>query len=675
LETRSIPGPAEAATAQDVLSDYHAGQRTAERRLRLGSGVILFGQLFLLINFVVRLALLLKSASEIDRHPLNLLGVFFVGMFYDLVTASYIAVPMVLYLLVCPRAWFGRRWHRRVVAAAFFALLYLLWFGAVAEWLFWDEFGARFNFIAVDYLIYTTEVIGNIRESYSLPLIIGGVLAVAILSFWCLWRFSILSAWLDDQGGRVPERKWRTRFGSLAPFLLAPVLFTIFVNSRQVPSFGNAYNQELARNGIYSFFAAYRNNELNYDQFYNTLGLDEAFKRVRHLIASTNSSFTSTGNTDLTRFISNPGPEKRWNIIQITVESLSAEYLGAWGNTNGLTPNLDALAKESLFFTNFYATGTRTVRGMEALALSVPPTPGQSIVRRPHNEDLFSLGSVLRGRGYDTAFIYGGYGYFDNMNYFFSNNGYRIIDRASVAATNITFANVWGACDENVLSWSMAQADAAFARKQPFFQFVMTTSNHRPYTYPSGKIDIPSHTGREGGVKYTDYAIGQFIQQARTKPWFTSTLFVVVADHCAASAGRTDLPIKRYEIPLMIYNPTLVAPKNVGTLCSQIDYPPTVLGLLNWSYETRFFGKDILKMRPEDERAFIASYQKLGLMNREQLVVLKPVRKHDGYTYKRSTGELAELREDQSLIEDGIAYYETASYLFSHRLNGALNAQ
>jgi phosphoglycerol transferase MdoB-like AlkP superfamily enzyme len=673
LETRSIPGPAEAVAAQDLVSDYHAGQRAAERRLRLGSGVILFGQLFLLVNFIVRLALLLKSAGEIDCHPLNLLGVFLVGMFYDLVTASYIAVPMVLYLLACPRAWFGRRWHRRVLAAAFFAILYLLWFGAVAEWLFWDEFGARFNFIAVDYLIYTREVIGNIRESYSLPLVIAGVLAAAILSFWCLWRFSILCAWLDDQCGRISECKWRTRFGSLAPFLLAPVLFTIFLNGRQVPSFGNAYNQELARNGIYSFFAAYRENELNYDQFYNTLGLDEAFKRVRHLIASTNSSFTSTSNTDLTRFISNPGPEKRWNIIQITVESLSAEYLGAWGNTNGLTPNLDALAKESLFFTNFYATGTRTVRGMEALALSLPPTPGQSIVRRPHNEDLFSLGSVLRGRGYDTSFIYGGYGYFDNMNYFFSNNGYRIIDRTSVAATNITFANVWGACDENVLSWSMAQADAAFARKQPFFQFVMTTSNHRPYTYPSGKIDISSYTGREGGVKYTDYAIGQFIQQARSKPWFTNTLFVVVADHCAASAGRTDLPIKRYEIPLMIYNPTLVAAKNVGTLCSQIDYPPTVLGLLNWSYETRFFGKDILKMRPEDERAFIASYQKLGLMNRQQLAVLKPVRKHDAYTYQRSTGELAELREDRSLIEDGIAYYETASYLFSHRLNGALH--
>jgi phosphoglycerol transferase MdoB-like AlkP superfamily enzyme len=637
---------------------------------RLG-GVILFGSLFLSVSFLVRVALLLKSADDVDWSLLPLLCAFGIGVFYDFITASYFALPFIAYLCVCPGKWFTHRWHKRMLAGFYMFTLYSLFFFAIAEWLFWDEFGARFNFIAVDYLIYTTEVIGNIRESYPLPLILTGILIATLCCFFAMWRIPSLRQHLYNTGLAGTSR--RERFANLVPFILAPLVFTIFVSGSHIPDFKNIYNQELARNGPYSFFSAYRNNELNYEQFYQTSPKDEVFDRARQLISSEDSQFLSTNDADMMRKVVNPGPEKRWNVIQITVESLSADFMGVFGNTNNLTPNLDALANKSLFFTNFFATGTRTVRGMEALTLSLPPTPGQSIVRRPKNENLFTLGSVFRERGYDTSFIYGGYGYFDNMNYFFSRNGYRIIDRASVPSTNITFANVWGACDEDALNWSLKEADEAFAQEIPFFQFVMTTSNHRPFTYPEGRIDIPSGTGREGGVKYTDYAIGQFLEKASTKPWFTNTLFVVVADHCAASAGRTDLPIKRYEVPLMIYNPTLVSPKTVGTLCSQIDYPPTLLAMMNWTYMSRFFGKNILTMKPEDERAFIASYQSLGILDRNHLAILKPVREQKVYCYDRSTGNLTESEDDSEILANGIASYQAASYIFRHGLHGALD--
>jgi phosphoglycerol transferase MdoB-like AlkP superfamily enzyme len=122
----------------------------------------------------------------------------------------------------------------------------------------------------------------------------------------------------------------------------------------------------------------------------------------------------------------------------------------------------------------------------------------------------------------------------------------------------------------------------------------------------------------------------------------------------------------------LMYNPTLIEAKRIGTLCSQIDYPPTLLNLMNWSYRSRFFGKDILKMHPEEERAFIASYQKLGLMNRKKLAVLKPVRKRNVYTYEQATGDLTEIADD-ALAQDGIAYYQTASYIFAHGLHGAID--
>jgi phosphoglycerol transferase MdoB-like AlkP superfamily enzyme len=319
-------------------------------------------------------------------------------------------------------------------------------------------------------------------------------------------------------------------------------------------------------------------------------------------------------------------------------------------------------------FTNFYATGTRTVRGMEALALCVPPTPGQSIVRRPRNGDLFSVGALFQARGYDTAFVYSGYGYFDNMNAFFSANGYRVVDRATVAKSDITYATVWGACDEDLYRWTLREADAAYAAGRPFHHFVMTTSNHRPFGFPDGCIDLPGGT-RDAAVKYTDYAIGKLLEAAREKPWFTNTLFVIVGDHCASAAGKTALPIPGYHIPAFIWNPNLVAPRKLGTLCSQIDLLPTVFGLLDWSYNSRFYGRDILRMTPADERAFIATYQRLGYFRNGRLAILEPVKRQRMFTFEWPGAVTAPVENDPAFLAEAIAQYQTASWLFKHGLN------
>src|SRR5436190_16574162 len=593
-------------------------------------GVVLLYFLFLSVALLTRAILMAYSWKKVSAVPWTMLETYLCGLGYDLAAASVATIPLVLYLAFIPHRVFAHRVNRAFLAVFFFLGLDVLLFAAVAEWFFWAEFGARFNFIAVDYLIYTNEVIGNIRESYPLTLIFGGLFCANAILFFGFWKWAGLRTWLRNSAHDTAPFRSRIRWA--LGFLALPIVFAMVLNNRRVPEFGNTYNQELARNGLYSFAAAFRNNELSYDQFYDTVDTQEAFLRARKLVTTSNAHFISEDALDITRRIENEGEEKRWNVIQITVESLSAKYLGVFGNTVNLTPNLDALARDSLFFTHVYATGNRTVRGMEALTLSVPPTPGQSIVKRPRSENLFTLGSVFQSRGYDTAFIYGGFGYFDNMNYFFGHNGYKIVDRAAVPKAEITFANIWGACDEDTFRWAIREADASFARGKPFHHFIMTTSNHRPFTYPDGKVNLPSKTsGRRGGVQYTDYAIGEMIKTARTKPWFTNTIFVIVADHCAGSAGKTALPVKEYEIPLLIYNPLLVPAQKVEQVCSQIDLAPTILGLLNWSYTSRFFGKDIRKMPPSEERALIANYQKLGHLRADELQVLEPVRRQHFY--------------------------------------------
>lgn len=624
-------------------------------------GVVIFLLLFLAIAWVTRVLLLVKSAASVS-YDASLGAAFVLGAVFDFGAAILFATPLMLLLSVLPAGFFQRRWGRLAAYAGFLAALYLLLFGAVSEWVFWDEFSARFNFIAVDYLVYTKEVVGNIRESYPMPLIFAGLgvltLAVGVLVLRTGW----LQLWFS-----APPEPFRRRALAGAGWLVTAIGIGVGLDSEYLPGFANNYNRELAKNGVWSFVAAFRNNELDYDQFYPTLPIDDAFKRLHTKLACDRSELLTPGARDTLRFVRSEGPELRPNVIQITVESLSADFLSIFNRASGLMPNMEALAKKSLVFDRFYATGTRTDRGMEALTLGLPPTPGRSLVKRPYNENLFTLGSVFRSRGYDTAFIYSGYGYFDNMNYFFGNNGYRVIDRASVAKSDITFANTWGACDEDLYRWTMREADAAHAAGRRFHHFVMTTSNHRPFTYPEGRIDLPSKvSGRAGAVKYTDYAIGKFLRDAEAKPWFKDTVFVIVADHCASVAGKTALPVQNYHIPLIIYSPGgHIAPGHVPQLMSQVDYAPTLLGLLNWSYASRFYGWDV-RHALGDRRALMGNYQSVGLFKTDMLSVLMPVRRSVEYDCAEGTFL---LRERPAIFTDEtIAYYQTASYLYRHRL-------
>jgi phosphoglycerol transferase MdoB-like AlkP superfamily enzyme len=373
------------------------------------------------------------------------------------------------------------------------------------------------------------------------------------------------------------------------------------------------------------------------------------------------------GSDEIERLEPGRGGERRLNVVLVSVESLGAEYLGAYGDRRGLTPNLDRLARESLWFSKVYATGNRTVRGLEALALALPPTPGQSIVRRPNNEKLFSLGSVFEDKGYSVVFAYGGYGYFDNMTAFFDANDYRVIDRRNISPARVEFANVWGVADEHLYDQVIEEMDREKAARpeRPVFAHVMTTSNHRPYTYPAGRIDIPSGNGRAGAVKYSDYALGRLLERARTRSWFKDTVFVITADHGANARGTEQIPLNKYLIPVLAYSPAHIAPARFDRLMSQIDIGPTLLGLLDFSYYTKFLGRDVLHSDPESDRAFVGNFQTLAYLKGERMVLLHPKQRVQVRNLGAGGGD-ADL--DEKLRREAISFYQVASHVFRNGL-------
>lgn len=614
--------------------------------------------LFLTIASLTRLVLTLHAG--LDNVPLTLWpGLFLHGLGFDFVALFWILAPMLMWAAIWPVRWRDTRWQGGFRLVIFFVFAVSFIFIALSEWTFWEEFETRFNFIAVDYLVYTHEVIGNIVESYSVPALLTGVVVLALGLTW-LFRHPIRRA-----PAPAPQAGWRVMYAVLAVLLPWSTLHLSDIDQMEFSQ--NAYANELSGNGLMTFFAAYQRNELDYERFYATMPPAQATRILRELgvdvMQPANLRQPATDHTQSTPFKHAPR-----NVVLISVESLSASYLGSFGNQTGLTPRLDALAKEGVLFTQLYATGTRTVRGLDALSLGTPPIPGQAIVRRPDNEHLATIGEILHRKGFETLFLYGGYGYFDNMNAYFSSNNYRVVDRTDFPEASVGFANVWGVADEFLFDNSLVQLDRIHAAGKPFMAQIMTTSNHRPFTYPDGRIDIPSPGRREGGIKYTDYAIGDFIEKARKKPWFANTLFVIVADHCASAAGRTKLPVPGYHIPMIFYAPALLAAGEDARLTSQIDIPPTLLDILNVPGDKRFFGESVYKQRAENRRAFISNYEELGYLKGGKLTVLGPKQRVETFQIDAKDGSATLTALDSRLRDEAVAYYQTASIAYKNGL-------
>lgn len=544
-----------------------------------------------------------------------------------------------------------------------FLYVLLIIFNAVSEYFFYNEFGVRYNFIAVDYLIYTTEVIGNIMESYPIIPLFTAIFVVTGLATWWIYKKT------KDSLLQLPNLVQKlTLVGVFAVLLGISLSFAEKINLKK----GNIFQQEIAANGMVKFYEAFSNNTLDFFTFYPTVDQKTAEK----------NTLLPLGTTTLNRTITSDKPELQKNVVLISIESLSAAYMKAYGYEESVTPFLDQLAQKSLFFTNLYATGNRTVRGLEALTLCIPPTAGESVIKREkENKNKFTTGSVFKSKGYSVKYLYGGYSYFDNMKDFYGGNGYEIVDRDNFTPEEITFANVWGVCDEDMAKKAISEMNKDYKAGKPFFHHWMTVSNHRPFTYPEGKIDIPADSkSRKGGVKYTDYSIMKFFEMAQKQPWFKNTVFVIVADHCSSSAGKTELPMDKYRIPAMIYAPEFVAPQKFSQVTSQIDVMPTVLGLLNFKYQSKFLGQDVFS-KNFVPRAYIATYQDLGFIKDNYLTVISPTKNIKQYqlVQKPNTNTTTEfniyytenLLQDnprKDLVDQTISNYQSTSFWLKNKM-------
>jgi phosphoglycerol transferase MdoB-like AlkP superfamily enzyme len=627
---------------------------------RYGRILGLLSAVYLVLSLLLRVFLWQQFGLAEGVTAEQLPAILGFGLINDVVEAVYMLLPVSVFLLLLPAFPPDSRRYRISLLGLSYIWLFSLNYIVAAEYFFFEEFESRFNLVAVDYLIYPHEVMINIWESYPVPLVLA---ANALISVVLLY---FLAPYLLKQTGIATPRFWQ-RLAAVGGHGVLVAALGLTVSTYSLAFSQNRVANELTINGGSSFFLALHTNELDYDQFYRTGPQDQMFRLLQKELARSGGEFTRAAEGRLDRhFAANPQGLGKLNVVVLLEESFGAEFVGAYGDSRGLTPEFDRLSSQGVLFTRAYATGTRTVRGIEAVTASFPPIPSESIVKRPGNDHIANWGNVMRRQGYHTSFLYGGFGYFDNMNAFFEANDFATSDRNDIKDPH--FSNIWGVSDEDLFRHAIGYFNQIHQQGQPFYSVVLSTSNHKPFTFPQGIPGVkPSGGGRDAGARYADYALGQFFKAAAEQPWYRDTLFIVVADHGARVYGKAEIPLYSYEIPLLFFAPGHLAPRHVDTLTSQVDIAPTALNLLGFEYNAPFFGRNVLAADSSQVPAHllfnhnhdVALYREDG-----PIAVLGLQKSGHVYRYERANRSFTPQAADEDLLNLAAAYYQTAFSLF-----------
>ena len=626
--------------------------------------LVVFYVLALGIFSAARLALYLQYFDTI-REVENHLRIFSVGFRLDTMMLCQLLAPPFLAQLFLP-ARISIRFAPGF--SLYFALLVSLFvFLEIAGFAFVAEFYMRPDRLFLEYMVQVREIFGMIIGGY--PVGIALSLMGAGLTGWLTFRFyqrlmkgcpacslkkkaapAVLVALLLLIGGRSALLDHAADI-NLAAFSSSQLVNQLAVNT--ACSLGHAfYSQHM--------------EQKDPETMYGEMNPDEMLARVRRSALIPDNACRNPTIPLLHYQVSGFSPEQPLNLVIILTESLGADYMGCLGGLP-LTPNIDSLSRQGMLFTRLYATGIRTVRGIESVISGFLPTPGESTVKRGScQEKFFTLPELLRRRGYTTEFIYGGRSDFDSMRSFFLANGFeKIYDKNSMAEP--VFTSTWGVSDEDL--FQKANEVLRSHAGKPFFSLILTTSNHDPFEFPDGRIALyeqPSHT-RNNALKYSDYALGTYFEMAKKEAYYKSTIFLIIADHGNRLHGPGLIPVNKFHIGCLLIGPD-IRPGTYDKIASQIDMIPTLLDLMGISTDHPVPGRALFSLPANVKGRAIMQYGDTNaFMEEDRVVVLRPELKPVQFTHVDERLIPAEL--DPELAKDALAHAMLPGYLCANRLH------
>ena len=590
------------------------------------------------------------------------------GLRMDLILVCYSLVPALVLSLVFGGPGFVGRAVAKLVRAYFITLFTLFVFLEAATPLFIMEYDMRPNRLFIEYLVHPVEVSSMLMTGYMVP-----VMVVALVAAAAAWG----AARVVSPAGLLTRRT--SVLARVALFLVvAPAVFLGIrsslahrpANPSSVAMWNDHLVNDLCLSSFYSVaYAAHQmKDESDATDVYGRLDQQRVVELIKDgMLTVSPEEFVSKTCPTLHRQEATSEREKPLNLVIILEESLGAQYVEELGG-EPITQFLGTLADESWWFDNLYATGTRSVRGIEAVLSGFLPTPARSVVKLGLSQaGFFTIAEVLKAEGFRTQFFYGGEAHFDNMRRFFTGNGFsEIIDEDMIE--DPIFLGSWGACDEDIFRTAHESFEAQAQAGESFFSVVFSVSNHSPFDYPADKIELIERepAAPMNAVRYADFALGQFIEQAKASSYWDNTVFLIVADHDARAHGASLVPIKHFHIPAVILGAD-IEPRRDARLLSQIDLPPTLLSLIGVSATHPMIGYDLTKL-PEDAegRAILQYGPNQAYLTPTEALIHQPHQKAKQFSWK--DGVLEPTALDEVLRERALAHALLPSMLYAQQL-------
>lgn len=621
---------------------------------------ILIGLLILTLNRIFLFTIFNERVIETE----NYFQLFSIGLRFDLILLCYISfLPFVL-ITFLPNRFLNRT--SKFFNIYFIFFLFLILATELATLDFINQYDTRPNRLFLDYLIYPKEVVGTLFKSY-LPSLIITTILLGVALFYA-FKFG-------KKAFNPIESNYKTKL-----ILFPIVAFLLFFGSRGSLTSKRPINasnaifcsdqmtNSLGLNSFYTVaFAAYSMKNEGDVKKYGKMDELEAYTRVKKYM-------------DVTEFIPGEVPflhiqkpevtQPKYNVVILLEESLGAEYVGSLHGLK-LTPEFDELTKEGVLFTKLYCTGTRSVRGIEAVTSGFLPNPSESIVKLSGSQQgFFTLADAFSRQNYDTSFIYGGMANFDNMASFFNGNGFKnIIDETDFDSDGKKHAmkGTWGYSDEDLA----VKANEYFKSlgNKSFFSLMFSTSNHEPFEFPDGRIQLfdKKKNTVNNAMKYADFSIGKFFELAKKEAYYKNTIFVVIADHNTRTYGKNLVPVNKFHIPALIIAPNVAKGITYDNLASQMDIPSTILALSGITTKSPMAGRNLLKLpKGTKGRTIMLFHETYAFRVEDDIVILNPNAKPLQFKVK-SDSELIPVTLNKELAKDALAHIVASSNLYKKR--------
>ena len=618
----------------------------------------------IVVFFIGRLTLFVLYFDKIQNTDSSYWFTFLYGLRMDTITASLLLVIPMILLTLSPQKL--QKFVNIFLKYYFLIILAILIYIEIATFPFIAQYDVRPNYLFVEYLEYPKEVFGMILADYKLAL---STAFVIIGSFIYLY----LKSFKEDLNA-IFKMTYKRRV-----ILFIPLLILLFIGIRS--SLGhrganisdamyssNRMLNEITKNSLHSIiYAIYintKNDTKHISKQYGKMDIKEAISRVeqRLNIQSLTEKFPLR-RVEKSHFKTTESK----NLVIFLQESLGYQFVEAVGGEKGITPNFNRLSKESILFRDLYSNGTRSIRGIAGTVAGNFSVPGKGVVKRNKSQnDYFTIAKLLKPYGYYTSFIYGGESRFDNMKSWFLGNGFDdIIDQSKFK--NVQFTGTWGVCDEEVIDRANEEYKKLYSQNKKFASVIFSTSNHSPFDFPDGKIDLLDGVDKKSvknAIKYADFAIGKFIKLAKKEEYYKDTIFVVVADHNVRVYGDDMVPMDMFQIPAIILGKD-IKPYIYEKLSTQPDVLATALDLMGLDLKYPIMGHSIFSDKKQNITLMqFNTYYALRVDNK--VAILRPNKKPITFEYKDKS--LKRVKHNKELEKDVLAFVVTLDHMYNNQL-------